>query len=227
MSKSLQPYGMQHVRLPCPSLSPRACSNSCPLCRWCHPTISSSVTRALHLLSSVFPSIRVFSRESGLWIRWPKCWSFSISPSSEYARFISFRMDCFDLLAVQGTLKSLLQHHSSKASVLQCSAFFMVQLSHPHMTTGKTIALTKWTFLFFTWPQSWTECMCSPQIHAYWVSDAIQPSHPLPHSSLFAFNLSKCQDLLQWAGSLHQVAKVLELQLQHQSFQWIFRVDIL
>ena len=111
MSKSLQPYGMQHVRLPCPSLSPRACSNSCPLCRWCHPTISSSVTRALHLLSSVFPSIRVFSRESGLWIRWPKCWSFSISPFNEYSGLISFRIDWFDLLAVQGIPKSLLQHH--------------------------------------------------------------------------------------------------------------------
>jgi len=103
----------------------------------------------LLLLPSVFPSIRVFSSESVLHIRWPKYWSFSfsISPSNEYSGLISFRMDWLDLLAVQGTLKSLLQHHSSKASILQCSAFFMVQLSHPYMTTGKTIALTRQTFV--------------------------------------------------------------------------------
>ena len=98
---------------------------------------------------SIFPSIRVFSNESVLCIRWPKYWSFSfsINPSSEYSGLISFRMDWFDLLAVQGTLKSLLQHHSSKASVLWCSVFFIVQLAHPYMTTGKTIALTRWTFV--------------------------------------------------------------------------------
>ena len=102
----------------------------------------------LHL-PSFFPSIRVFSNESALRIRWPKYWSFSfnISPSSEHPGLISFRMDWLDLLAVQGTLKSLLQHHSSKASVLLCSAFFIVQLSHPYMTTGKTIALTRRTFV--------------------------------------------------------------------------------
>ena len=101
----------------------------------CHPLL---------FLCSVFPSIRVFSIELALYIRWPKFWSFSfsISPSNESSELISFRIDWFDLLAVQGTLKSLLQHHSSKAPVLQCSAFFMVQLSHPYMTTGKTIALT-------------------------------------------------------------------------------------
>ena len=100
-------------------------------------------------LPSIFPSIRVFSNESALRIRWPKYWNFnvSISPSNEYSGLISFRTDWFDLLAVQGTLKSLLQHHSSKASVLWCSAFFIVQLSHPYMTTGKTIALTRWTFV--------------------------------------------------------------------------------
>ena len=105
--------------------------------------------RPLLLLSSIFPSIRVFSNESVLCIRWPKYWSFSfsISPSKEYSGLISFRMDWLDLLAVQGTLKSLLQHHSSKASVLHCSAFFIVQLSHPYMTTGKTIALTRRTFV--------------------------------------------------------------------------------
>ena len=103
----------------------------------------------LFLLPSIFPSIRVFSNESVLHIRWPMYWSFSfsISPSNEYSGLISLRIDWFDLLAVQGTLKSLLQHHSSKTSILQCSAFFMVQLSHPYMTTGKTMALTRWTFV--------------------------------------------------------------------------------
>ena len=105
--------------------------------------------RPLLLLPSIFPSIRVFSNESALRIRWPKYWSFrfNISSSNEHPRLISFRMDWFHLLAVQGTLKSLLQHHSLKASVLQCSAFFRVQLSHPYMTTGKTIALTRWNFV--------------------------------------------------------------------------------
>ena len=109
----------------------------------CHPFL---------LLPSVFPSIRVFSNESVLRIRWPKYWSFSfsISPSNEYLGLIFFRMDWFDLLAVQETLKSLLLYHSSKASILQRSAFFMVQLSHPYMTTGKTIALTRWIFVFLS-----------------------------------------------------------------------------
>ena len=105
--------------------------------------------RPLLLLPSMFPRIRLFSNESLLCIRSPKYWSFSfsISPSNEYSGLISFRMDWLDLLAVQGTLKSLLQHHSFKASILQLSAFFIVQLSHPYMTTGKTIALTRWTFV--------------------------------------------------------------------------------
>ena len=106
----------------------------------CHPLLHPP---------SIFPSIRVFSNESALCIRWPKYWSFSfsISPSNEYTGLISFKSDWFDLLAVQGSLKSLLQHHSSKASILQHSVFFMVQLSHPYMTTGNTIALTIWTFV--------------------------------------------------------------------------------
>ena len=106
----------------------------------CHPLL---------LLPSIFPSIRVFANESVIHIRWPKYWSFSfsISPSNEHPQLISFRMDWLDLLAVQGTLKNLLQHHSSKASILWHSAFFIVQLSHPYMTTGKTIALTRWTFV--------------------------------------------------------------------------------
>ena len=105
--------------------------------------------RSLPLLPSISPSIRVFSNESVLRIRWPEYWSFSfsISFSNEYSGLISFRMDWLDLLAVQGTLKSLLQHHSSKASILRCSAYFTVQLSHPYMTTGKTIGLTRWTFV--------------------------------------------------------------------------------
>ena len=113
------------------------------------PSIHLILCRPLFLLPSIFPSIRVFSNESVLHIRWPKYWSFSfsISPSNEYSGLISFRMDWLDLLTVKGTLKSLLQHHSSKASILQCSAFFMVHLSHPYMTTGKTIALTRWTFV--------------------------------------------------------------------------------
>ena len=106
----------------------------------CHPLL---------LPPSIFPSIRIFSNESVLCIRWPKYWSFSfsISPSNDYSGLISFRMDWLDLLAVQGTLKSFLQHHSSKASILQCSAFFIVQLSHPYMTTEETTALTIWTFV--------------------------------------------------------------------------------
>ena len=113
----------------------------------------------LILPPSIFPSIRVFSKESFLYIMWPKYWSFnfSIGPSSQYSGLISFRIDCLDLLAVQGTLKSLLQHRSSKASILQHSAFFILQLSHPYMTTGKITALTRWTFvgnvmsLLFNW----------------------------------------------------------------------------
>ena len=101
----------------------------------------------LLFLPSIFPSIKVFSNESALYIRWLKYWSFSFSPSNEYSGLISFRIDWFDLLAVQGTLKSLLQHHGSKASILQCSAFIIVQLSHMNMTTGKTVALTRQTFV--------------------------------------------------------------------------------
>ena len=116
---------------------------------WVMPSNHLILCRPLLLLPSTFPSIRVFSNESALCIRWPKYWSFSFSiiPSKEHPWLISFRMDWLDLLAVQGTLKSLLQHHSLKASILRCSAFFTVQLSHPYMTTGKTIALTRQTFV--------------------------------------------------------------------------------
>ena len=147
MSNCLWPYGLQFARPPCPLPSPGACSlrsigsvmpsNHLILC---HPL--------LHL-PSIFPSIRVFSNESALCIRGRKYWSFSfnIRPSNEQPGLISFRMDWLDLLAVQETLKSLLQHHCSKASILQCSVFFIVQLSHPYITTGKTIALTRQTFV--------------------------------------------------------------------------------
>ena len=148
VSDSLWPHVLQHTRLSCPSPIPGACSNSCASSQWCHPTVSSSVVPFFSCLQS-FPASEYFPNESVLPIRWPKYWSFSfsISPSNEYSALISFRMDWLDLLAVHGTLKSLLQHHSSKASILQCSAFFMVQHSHPYMTTGKTIALSRRTFV--------------------------------------------------------------------------------
>ena len=147
MSDSVWSHGLQHARPPCPSSSLSLLkltsielvmpSNHFILC---HPLL---------LLPSIFPSIRVFSNESALCIRQPKYWSFSfrISPSNEYSGPLTFRIDWFDLLVVQRTLKNLLQHHNSRASVLWCSAFFIVQLSHPYMTTGKTTALTRWTFI--------------------------------------------------------------------------------
>ena len=147
MSNSLWPHGLQHARLPC------------PLHQWSLLKLMSIASVMLFnhlihccpllLLLAVFPNIRVFSSESVLCIRWPKYWSFtfSISPSNEYSGLISFRMDRLDLPAVQGTLKNILLHHSSKALILQCSAFLIVQLSHPYMTTGKTIALTRRTFV--------------------------------------------------------------------------------
>ena len=144
VSNSLGPHRLQHARLPYPSPAPRT-----PRLISIESVMPSShlILRRPLLLPSIFPSIRVFSSESVLCIRWPKysSFSFSISPSNEYSGLISFKMDWWDFLAVQGTLKSLLQHHSSKASILRHSAFFIVQLSHPYMTTGKTIALTRWT----------------------------------------------------------------------------------
>ena len=147
MSDSLWPHELQHARPPCPSPTLRVHSNSRPSSLWCHPTISSSVVPFSSCPQSLPAS--VFSNESTFHIRWPKYWSFSfsISPSKEHPGPISFRMDWLDLLAVQGTLKSLFQHQSSKPSILRCSAFFTVQLSHPYMTTGKTTALTRWTFV--------------------------------------------------------------------------------
>ena len=143
---SLRPHELQHTMPPCPSPSPGVHSDSRPSSRLCHPAISSSVVPFSSCPQS-FPESRSFPMS--LRIRWPKYWSFSFSISScnEHPGLISFRMDWLDLPAVQGTLKSLLQHHGSKASILQHSAFFTVQLSHPYMTTGKTMALTRWTFV--------------------------------------------------------------------------------
>ena len=149
MSDSLRPHRLQHARLPCPSSTPGACSNSCPSSQWCHPAISSSVIPFSSCLQSL-PASRSFQMSHLiLHIRWPKYWSFSysISPSNEHSGLISFRIDWLYLLEVLGTLKSLLQYHSSKSSILWHSAFFMVQLAHLYVTTGKTIALIRRTFV--------------------------------------------------------------------------------
>ena len=148
VSDSLRPHGLQHTRLPCLSTNSQSLLKLMSI-ESVMPSNHLILCRPLLLLPSVFPSIRIFSNEPVLCIRWPKYWSFSFSssPSNEYSGLISFRMDWLDLLAVQGPLRSLLQHHSSKASILQHPAFFIVQLLHPYMTTEKTIALTRWTFV--------------------------------------------------------------------------------
>ena len=193
----------------------------------CHPLL---------LPPSIFPTIRVFSNESILWIRWPKYWSFSfsISPSIAYSGLISLRMDWFDLLAEQGTLKSFLQHHSSKASILWCSAFFIVQLSHLYMTTGSRVCIIWFLWCIISSVTQSCPTLCYPmdcstagfpvhhqllepaQTHVHRVSDAIQPFRPLLSPSPSAFNLSQHQGLFQWVGSSHQVAKVLTFQLCHK-----------
>ena len=166
----------------------------------CHPLL---------LLPSIFPSIRVFSNESGLQIRWLKYWSFSfsISPSNEYSGLISFRMDWLDLLATQGTLKSLLQHHSSKASILQCSAFFIVQLSHPYMTTGKTIVFTRWTFvgkvmsLLFNMLSRLVisgNILAYATLHTHRCHDSSEADHKRPKSGWFP-NSRNCLPLPQYS----------------------------
>jgi len=166
MSDYLRPHELQHTRLSCPSLSPWVCSNSYPLSQWCHPAISSSDTHFSNL-PSIFPSIMVFSNESALHIRWPKYWSLSISSSSEYSELIWFRIDWFDLFPVQRTLKSLLQHHSSKASILWCPDFFMVQLSllSSDFFQFSSVQLLSRVWLFVT-----------PWIAAHWASLSITNS---------------------------------------------------
>ena len=148
MSDSLRPHGLEYTRPPCPSPMFRSLLKLMSI-ESVMPSNHLILFRPLLLLPPIPPSIRIFSNESTLFLRWPKYWSFSfnISPSNEHPGLICFGMDWLDLLAVQGTLKNLLQHHSSKASVLQCSTFFIVQLSHPYMTTGKTVALTGRTFV--------------------------------------------------------------------------------
>ena len=146
MSDSLQPHGLQHTRLRCPSPSPGACSNSCPLSQGYHPSISSSVVPLFSCLQS-FPASGSFLKSQFIISGGQKYWSFSFSPFNEYSGLISFQIAWLDLLAVQGTLKCLLQHRSLKASIIWCSAFFIDQLSHLYMTTGKTIALTRGTFV--------------------------------------------------------------------------------
>ena len=146
MFDSLRPHGLHLTSLPCPLPTPGACSNSYPSSRWCHSTISSSLVPFSTCLQS-FPASGSFPMSQFFPTGGQSIWSFSISPSNEYSRLISFRTDWFDLLAVQDTIKSVLQYHSSKASILQHSAFFMVQVSHSYMTTGKTIALIRRTFV--------------------------------------------------------------------------------
>ena len=145
VSDTLRPHRLQHARLPCPSPFPRACSNSCPLSQWCHPTISSSIVPFSSCLQSFPASGFLPVSQFFAWGGQSIGVSASTSVLPVNPGLISFKMDWLDLLEVQGTLKSLLQHHSSKASILQCSVFFRVQLSHPYMTAGETIALTKWT----------------------------------------------------------------------------------
>ena len=148
MSDSLWPHESQHARPPCPSPTPGVHPDSRPSSQWCHPTISSSVIPFSSCLQS-FPASGSFPMSQLFTIRWPKYWSFnfSISPFNKYSGLISSRMEWLDLLAIQGTLNSLLQHHSAKASILRCSAFFMHQLLYPYVTSGKAIALTIWIFV--------------------------------------------------------------------------------
>ena len=163
MSNSMRQNELPHTRHPCPSSSLGVFSNSCSSSRWCHPTIWSSVIPFSSCPQS-FPASggQSISNELVLCIRWPKyrSFSFSISPPNEYSGFIFFRIDWFDFLGVQGTIKNLFQHHSSKASILQCSAFFMVHLSHPYMIIVKIIALALWTFV-----SKWRLCFLICYLH--------------------------------------------------------------
>ena len=180
VSDSLRPHESQHARPPCPSPTPGVH----PSALMCIKSVMLSnhlmLCRPLHLLPSIPPSIRVFSNESALHIRWPKYWSFSfnISPSNEHPSLISFRMDWLDLLAVRRTLKSLLQHHSSKASILQHPAFFTVHLSHPYMTSGKTISLNQFSSVAQSCPT-----LCNPMNHQHTRPPCSSPTpgiHPNP-----------------------------------------------
>ena len=181
------PHGLQHARLPSPSLSHEICSNSYALNRWCHPTISSSVIPFSSLqfcpASGSFLMSQFFSSGGQYWN-----FSFSISPFNDYSGLIFFRMDCFDLLAVQGTFKSLLHNHNLKASVHQCLAFFMVQLPHPYMTTGKTTALTIQFFVSKVMPLLFNKL--SRLVITF-----------LPRSKRLLISFNGCNHHLQWFGS--------------------------
>ena len=215
VSDPLRLHEQQHTRPPCPSPTPGVHPEPMSIESVTHPTLSFSVvpySSCPLLLPSIFRSIRVFSNESALCIRWSKCWSFSfsISPSNDYSGLISFRMDWLDLLAVQGTLKSLLQHHSSKKKVAQSSPILCNPMNRSMPGLSVHHQLQEFT-----------------QTHVHQVGDAIQPSHPLSSPSPPAPNSSQHQSLFQWVNSSHEVAKVLEFQLQHQSFQWTPRTDLL
>ena len=233
VSDSLRPHGLWHTKLPCSSPTPRAYSNSCPLSQWCHPTIC----HLLLLLSSIFPNIRVFSNESVLHLRWPKHWSFSfISPSSEYSGLISFRMDWLDLLAVQGILKSLLQQHSSKASILLHSAFFMVQLSHPNMTAA-TAAAAKSLQSRPTLSDPMNRSMPSlpvhrqllefTQTHVHWwchptISSSVIPFSSCPQSFTASGSFPMSQIFTSGGQSIgiSALASVLPMNTQDWSLRW-------
>ena len=202
MFNSLWPHGLQNARLPCPSLSPWVCSNSCSLTQWCHPIVSSS------LVLFSFPSIRGFSNELSLCIRWPKYWSFSfsISPSNKHPGLISFGMDWLDLLVVQGTLKSLLHCHNLSALILQLSAFFMTQFSHSYMSCGKTIASTntfvgKVMFLFFNTLSRFVIAVLPRSKHLLisWLksrSALILKPKRIKSNSVFTFSPSICHEVI-------------------------------
>ena len=233
MSSFLWSHGLQHARPHYPPSLPKLMSIASVI-----PSSHLILWHRLLLLPSIFPSIRDFSSESAVHIRWPKYWnlSFSISPSKEYPRLISLKIDCFDLLAVQGTLRVFF------STTVQRYQFFSILPS------------LQFSFHNHTWPQERPSVqfnsvaqlcltLCDPmdcimpafpvddqlpeltQTHVHWVSDAIQSSHPLSSPSPPAFNLSQHQGLFNWVSSSHQVAKVLEFQLQHQCFQWICRAD--
>ena len=205
--------GLQHTRLSCPSLSPRISSNPCPLSQWWHATISSSAAPfsscpQFFPASGAFPMRKRWCQYFG--IRWPKYWRFScsINPSSEYLGFISFRIVWFDLLAVQGTLKSLLQYHNLKASILWCSAFFMIQLSHPYTTTGKTIALTLHTYvskvmsLLFNMLSRYVRAFLprSKRLLILWLqspSTVILEPKKIKSVTVFIFSLSTCHEAMR------------------------------
>ena len=194
------------------------------------PSSHLILCRPLLLPPSILPSIRVFSNESTLHMRWPKYWSFSfnISASNEHPGLISFRMNWLDLLAVQGTLKSLLQHHSSKASILWCSAFFTVQLSHPYMTTRKTITLTRWTFVGKV--MSLLLNMLSKLVITFLLrSKCFLISWLQSPSAVILESLKKKSTTVSTVSpsDLHEVAEVMEFQPQHQSFQWTTRTSLL